>query len=419
MSLKNSDQRSLSYPDQPADQVMEANINMHKDINPNKINCVFGAYNDNFGKLYKFDCVKFAEQSLHENLQYTHEYVPSAGTDEFVKLSTNLYFGNDQTTNKSIDIIKPTTCTHYKGVQTIGGTGSLSLAGKFMDTIFEIKEKIIWVPDPTWENHVYIFQEARFEVKRYKYLTESHEFDFDFLCDMIRLIPDNHTILLHGCAHNPTGYDLTLEQLKKVTDICKSKNLFIVVDLAYMGFASGNIDTDRNILKILNDDFYPSVICTSYSKNFGLYSDRVGMLFVSADNEENTMRSYNILKGIIRRTYSCPPTSGSKIISHIISIPSLKHKWLDELKQINDRYTELRQHLKTALESKLNEDFSDIIQQKGMFWYAKKHLTNQQIEYIISKHVHIVKNGRISISSLNDSNIDMFINVFIEAKTNN
>lgn len=390
----------LSYPSQPVDQVTEAIMNMSKDTSEDKINCVFGALNDENGKLYKFNCVKEAEKIIFSE-DLTYAYAPSVGDDTLIILSSQLYFGDS---------------THYKGVQTVGGTGSLHLAGNFINTTFKNINRTIWVPNPTWENHVNIFEGLGLKVEKYSYLTDSGLFNFDFLWKSICSIPDDNIVLFHGCAHNPTGYDLLPKQWEKVISVCKSKNLYIIVDLAYLGFSSGSIEEDKILLKILNNEHYPSLICTSYSKAFGLYSERVGMLFVSGKNVDETIESHNILRGLIRKSYSSPPTFGSKIITKILSTPSLKEKWNEELKVINQRYISIRKNIRDKLEQKLKLDFSDVTQQRGMFWYANKHLNGEQILYIISQHIHIVKNGRINISSLNDSNIDKFIDVFVEAK---
>lgn len=386
---------SLTYPQQPMDQVMEANLIMEKDTDKNKINCVFGAYMDETGNLYKSHVVNTVEQNT-ENSTITHAYLPSGGDPQFIDLSTQLYFGQ----------------THYKAVQTIGGTGALSLANSFLNIVSN--RKALWVSNPTWENHHYIF--SNFNILQYDYLNNLHQFDFNLMYASILNIPDNDIILLQGCAHNPTGYDLDEPQLRHVIELCAKKNLYIIIDLAYAGFASGNFEQDCTVLKILNQSMYPSLICTSYSKNFGLYSDRVGLLFISGNSEETTNAGHSILKGIIRRTYSSPPSNGSKIISTILSNEQYKETWYNELVEINNRYTKLRTKLRTKLEELLYEDFSDLETQRGMFWYAKSHLTDFQIQCLVENHVHIVKNGRISISSLNDMNIDRFIEIFIRVK---
>jgi aspartate/tyrosine/aromatic aminotransferase len=311
-------------------------------------------------------------------------------------LSTELYFGK----------------THYKALQTIGGTGALSLVNLFLNTVSKIKT--IWVSNPTWENHNYIF--SNFKINQYEYLNSHHIFDFNLMYASIVNIPDYEIILLHGCAHNPTGYDLNENELRLIINLCKEKNLYIIIDLAYSGFASGNFQQDCTALRILNESRYPSIICTSYSKNFGMYSDRVGLIFVSENTEETTNHAYSIIKGFVRKTYSSPPSHGATIISHILGNVEYKQRWFNELVEINNYYCSIRHEIKNKLEEILKEDFSDIILQKGMFWYSRSHLSNTQINYLVENHVHIIKNGRINISSLNASNIDMFIRVFIEAK---
>lgn len=388
----------LYFPEQHIDHIVDALNKFTSDTCEHKINCTFGVLNDAHDDLYKFRCIRKAERMLlAEDLSYS--YLSSIGNEEYVKLSTELYFGND---------------THYYGVQTIGGTGSLYLAGQFINVTFKNLGKNIWIPNSTWDNHVHIFQNQGIEVKRYVYL-EDNEFNFSTMYESIYSIPDYNIVLFHGCCHNPTGYDLTPTQWDQIIELCKLKNLYIVVDFAYLGFASGLIETDKYVLSLLNKTQIPSIVCTSYSKAFGIYSERTGMLFVTGKDKQESAKVIGLLNTIIRTTYCSPQTYGSRLITKILSVPSLKEEWLSELKEIHQRHVHIRQTLRTKLEERLNLDFSDITQQKGLFWYSKKHLSDKQIEYIISEHVYIIKSGRINISSLNGYNIDRFADVFVSA----
>jgi aspartate aminotransferase/aromatic-amino-acid transaminase len=181
----------LYFPEQHVDQIVDALNKFTSDTSEHKINCTFGILNDAYGDLYKFRCIKKAEKMLLiEDLSYL--YLSSIGNEKYIKLSTELYFGSN---------------THYYGVQTIGGTGSLYLAGQFINVTFKNLGKNIWIPNSTWDTHIHIFQNHGIEVKRYIYL-ENNEFNFSTMYESICSIPDYNIVLFHGCCHNPTGYDL-------------------------------------------------------------------------------------------------------------------------------------------------------------------------------------------------------------------
>jgi len=386
------------------DMVMRANDKMNKNKALDKINCVVGVYKDENGKSVVFDSVKNALNLLVINKGLSYDYEPISGNEQYIIQSKKLYFDTINIINKK---------SNYECVQTLGGTGALKLAGTILKSIFD-DSKSIYVPNPTWENHINIFSSSGISVKSYSYIGTNHKFNFDLLSDSISKIPNNNIILLHACAQNPTGYDLTREQWLKIVDICKKKDLYIVVDIAYLGFASGNINTDKILLDILNESHYPSMICSSYSKNFGLYSERVGCLFISDYNKIETTNACNLLKSIIRSSYSNPPSIGSKIITEILTNSELKNSWLNDLTKINNRYKVIRKTLRTELENKINLDFSDITEQKGMFWYSAHHLTKNRIEYMENKNIHFLENGRISLAGLNDKNMYRFVETFVE-----
>jgi aspartate/tyrosine/aromatic aminotransferase len=391
-----------TYPPLHVDKISKCNDEMLKNTNPDKINVVIGLYKTNNGEIYKFNCVKTVEEQLiNEGL--THNYVPIAGDQKFIDLSTELYFGAPDNVN-------------YKGAQTIGGTGSLDLAAKFIKTVYP--NTSIYIPNPTWENHLLIFKRNNLDVHTYEYLTEHSEFNFDKLLDSVNIIPNNNVILLHGCAHNPTGYDLSPNEWVQIIDLCISKNLYVVIDLAYLGLGAG-IEHDRFSIMLLNQRCHPSLVCTSYSKNFGLYGERVGCLFVLAKDINETAVAYNIIKSIIRTSYSSPPTFGSRIISTILENVHLKHEWTQELENIHNDFKNIRWKLRNALEKKLMTDFSSITNQTGMFWYARNHLTNEQICVLKKNNIFLLEDGRISVSGLNDSNFERFVDIFVKVKLDN
>ena len=361
----------------------------------NKINLVVGAYRTIDNKPFIFNSVKQAKNKIITN---NHEYLPITGDIEFNELSKKLYFGN---------------FTNFSAVQTLSGTGSLYLLSQLFREIIQ-ENKTIYLPNPTWENHFNIFHSSGLNLSTYEYLLENRKFNFEYLYDNIKKIPDSNIVLFHGCAHNPSGYDPIFNEWFELINLCQKKNLLIVIDMAYLGFASGNIVHDANILRIINNRDYPAFVCSSYAKNFGLYSERVGNLFFRGYNETETNELNNILRTIIRRTYSNPSSNGSNIIKTILSDNNLHKLWLDDLQQINHHYTFIRNELKNKLENKMNENFIDIIKQKGMFYYST--LNEIQVEKMREHGIFMPDNGRISLAGLNQQNIDRFVDLYKKVK---
>lgn len=368
------------------------------------MNLIIGAYRDRSGKPYVFESVKEAKRILQSTVQ-THEYEQITGNLKFLEKSRILYGLNTQ--------------DGFDNVQSLSGTGALKLAADFLKQTFvghNIGTKpVIYVPNPTWDNHHNIFETSGLHVDTYNYLTNDR-FDADTIIENINRIPDDSIIVLHACAHNPTGYDLDEYQYAKIVKICQSKNLFPLVDMAYLGFASGTFYKDLALVRKLNDSKLPCLIATSYAKNFGLYSARCGNLFFRGYSPEENENMKSILRYIIRTSYSSPPAEGSNIITTILSDPKLNKMWEHELTSIVDHYKYIRRNLRDKLENEINKDFSSITEQVGMFWYSGGKITLKENMLMRSKGIYFLDNGRISLAGLNDINIDQFTKVLADAK---
>ena len=376
------------------DSIMKVNQLYHKSTNKNKINLVIGAYRNKLGNPYVFQSVCVAKKYLSLN---NYEYLPITGDGEYIELSKKLYFGNK---------------TNLQGVQTLSGTGSLYLVAQLLKEIVD-KGKTIYVPNPTWENHFGIFHTSGLSLSTYNHILSNREWNFGYLYDEVKRLPDSNIILFHGCAHNPTGYDPCYYQWIELIQLCVKKNMLIIIDMAYLGFGTGDIDEDSGILRIINNQDYPVLVCSSYAKNFGLYSERVGNLFFRGYDNKETGEINDILRTIIRKIYSNPPANGSHIIKKILSNDELYKMWLTELEDIAIHYKSIRYNLKSELENKLDRDFSNITKQKGMFWFS--NLKTEQVEYLRMKDIFLPDNGRISLAGLSDKNMNKFIEEYTNA----
>jgi aspartate aminotransferase len=380
------------------DGIMRVNQMYNICPNKNKINLVIGAYRTFDGKPFVFSSVETAKR---QNINKFHEYLPITGDTEFINLSKKLYFNNHK--------------TDFLGVQTLSGTGSLYLLAQLFREIINDSKTTIYLPNPTWNNHYNIFHTSGLNLSTYDHVYNK-TWNFEYLYDNVKKIPDSNIILFHGCAHNPTGYDPMYHEWLKLVELCKNKNLLMIIDMAYLGFASGDIEKDAALLKIVDNYVFPTFVSTSYSKNFGLYSERVGNLFFRGNTQQETTEINDILQSVIRKMYSNPPSNGSNIVKTILENNTLYDSWLYELKLINDQYYRTRQYLKIKLENELNKPFNDITLQKGMFYYS--NLTKEQVEKLREKNIFMPDNGRISLSGLNRHNIDTFIDEFVRVKHN-
>lgn len=295
-------------------------------------------------------------------------------------------------------------------MQTISGTGACHLGGLFLSRFYK-PQTSIYVSNPTWANHNQIFSNVQLPVKQYPYFDKSTKgLDFKGMSQALQDAPERSVILLHACAHNPTGVDPTQEQWKEIASIMKSKKQFPFFDCAYQGFASGDLDQDAWAVRYFIEQGFELCIAQSFAKNFGLYGERAGCFhFVTSpgSDAQNTIKRIASQLAILQRSeISNPPAYGARIASTILNDEKLFREWEENLKTMSGRIKEMR----TALRSKLEElktpgTWNHITDQIGMFSFTG--LTEQQVLKIRSDaHVYMTKNGRISMAGLNTGNVE-------------
>jgi aspartate/tyrosine/aromatic aminotransferase len=383
------------------DSIMYLNSVFLKDPNPKKLNLIIGSYRTPAGKPYVFKSVEKALEIINGKPK-NMEYIPITGDQEYLDASKKLYLEKE---------------SKFDNVQSLSGTGALRLAGDLIAKT--LIPNTIYLPNPTWENHGKVFSSAGLSIGSYDYINKHGDFSFFDLENSIKTsIPSNNIILLHACAHNPTGYDLKSDEWARIVEICMEKNLFIVIDMAYLGFASGDLEKDLTLLKILDKVDYPALVCTSYAKNFGLYSKRVGNLFFRGECSGDTINMKDTLRQIIRTSYSSPPADGSNIVKTILTNTELVNLWKSELKDINTHYTLIREALRSELENTLNKDFSNITKQTGMFYFGQKEISTNVVHKMRENGIYFLDNARISLAGLNSDNIPQFAKKFRDATTN-
>jgi len=381
----------------PEDPILGVTVAFNKDTSPIKINLGVGAYRDDKGKPYILETVKEAEKRIFEG-NYDHEYAPINGLPQFNKVSKELVLGKSYPAEKAVTI------------QALSGTGALRVGADFMRKFIGLpgdNAKTIWLPDPTWGNHLPIFKDAGFALKTYKYYDEKTcGLNFEGMKQDVKNAPTKSLFLFHACAHNPTGVDPTLDQWKELSQICKSKEHFVFFDCAYQGFASGDPDKDAAPIRTFIQDGHRVGIAQSFAKNFGLYGERIGALTFLCEDQKEAEAVESQLKILVRPMYSNPPVHGARIISIILSDPQLTPKWRVEVKGMAERIIGMRHKLVELLKKNgSTRDWSHITKQIGMFCYSG--LKPEQVERLANEfHVYLTKNGRISIAGISSNNVE-------------
>jgi aspartate aminotransferase len=264
----------------------------------------------------------------------------------------------------------------------------------------------IWVSNPTWANHTGLFKAAGLTVKTYPYYDyDNKSLDFDGMLNALKEVSSDDVVLLHACCHNPSGMDLNNEQWQQVADVAKSVGFTPLVDMAYQGFGIG-LDEDAYGLRLLADTVKEMIVCSSCSKNFGLYRERIGACTIIGESSTAVDIANSVLLYVIRVIYSMPPAHGAAIVETILSSDELSAQWHVELKEMRDRINGNRQLIVDKLaENGVTRDFSFISKQMGMFSFLG--ITPEQVQQLQDEYsIYLVGSSRMSIAGIANSNVD-------------
>jgi len=294
-------------------------------------------------------------------------------------------------------------------VQSLSGTGALKLGAAFMR--ISMKGKKLYIPDYTWAIHKSICDDSHIEWAEYPYYDKvTNSLRFDSLIEFLNNVAGESVFLFHAIAHNPTGVDPSKDQWKRILQVVKDKKHVVFFDNAYQGFASGDNDNDRFAIQLWADEGLEMMIAQSFSKNFGLYNERVGGFHLvtnrHVDNPiENRKNAADCLNRIIRAMYSSPPAHGALIVQTIMENPNLVKQWKQDLQTMAKRLEWCRHALYDELvRLKTPGNWKFIIQQIGMFTYTG--LSEAQVAEMVNKyHIYLLANGRISLAGINTNNV--------------
>ena len=378
----------------PPDPILGLTEAFNQDTNPKKINLGVGVYKDESGQTPVLACVQEAQRRILEK-EKSKSYKPMDGDPQYRSAVQGLLFGADH---------EAVTSGRVATAHTPGGTGALRVAGDYLHKLHP--GSTLWLSEPTWANHPKIFEAAGLDQKTYPYFdAATNGLAFDKMIEALKQVPAGDAVLLHGCCHNPTGVDPTPQQWVEIADVLVKQKALPVIDFAYQGFADGIQQDAAGLLEVCK--VAPEVmICSSFSKNFGLYNERTGALTVVAGSKQAASSVMSQIKICIRTNYSNPPAHGGAIVTTVLNDAALRKQWEGEVTAMRDRINTMRSQFVAKLaDHGVPGDYSFIEHQRGMFSFSG--LKKDQIQTLREKHaIYIVGSGRINVAGLTPANLD-------------
>jgi aspartate/tyrosine/aromatic aminotransferase len=381
-----------NLPIAPPDSILGLSEAFAKDPRSNKINLTVGVYKTEDGATPILATVKKAEAQLLE-VEKTKGYMPIEGDHEYLKYVKQLLFGNQ---------IEP---DRIAAAQTPGGTGALRVGAETVARHFPGTR--VWISNPTWANHASIFETSGMQTEVYSYLS-SDKTSLDFsgmMGDLQTKGRAGDLVCLHACCHNPTGVDPSMEQWSEISELLASKKMIPIIDFAYQGFGNGLAEDALPMYRLLERN-PEALVCSSFSKNFGLYSERVGAVMMVSTDASKTEAALSQIRISIRPNYSNPPRHGASIVSTILGDPQLHHAWVQEVDGMRHRISQMRTMFIDGMKrSGIDRDFSFLANQKGMFSYSG--LNSMQADWLKKERaIYIVGTGRINVAGMSTKTMD-------------
>ncbi|MBT9304641.1 amino acid aminotransferase [Pseudomonas sp. TAE6080] len=378
----------------PGDPILGLMESYAKDTNPQKFDLGVGVYKDAQGLTPILQAVKRAEQRLVDQ-QTTKTYIGGHGDPAFGRLISELVLGAGSALLKA---------QRAGATQTPGGTGALRLSADFI--AHSLPGRGVWLSNPTWPIHETIFAKAGLKVSHYPYVGSDNRLDVPAMLATLAAVPEGDVVLLHACCHNPTGFDLSQDDWRQVLQVVRERQLLPLIDFAYQGFGDG-LEQDAWAVRLFADELPEVLITSSCSKNFGLYSDRVGSLIVCAHDAEKLLDVRSQLAFIARNLWSTPPDHGAAVVATILGDAELKQLWSAEVEGMRSRIAQLRSGLVEALAPHgLAERFAHVGVQRGMFSYTG--LSAEQVKQLREKHsVYMVNSGRANVAGIDETRLGL------------
>lgn len=400
-----SEDKWANVPDEAPDGIFALSAKA-RAAEPPKADLVIGAYRDAEGYPYPLKCVRKAEQQLLD-MKGDYEYLPFGGFKPLVDASIDLLYGDSLSSD---DVV---------GVQTLSGTGGLSIGAFFLAGFMSCDETPVYLSRPTWPNHSNIFRTAGFkDIREYTYYDPVEKtLNFEGYKEDIISAPSGSIFVLHQCAHNPTGVDPSREQWEELVELFMEKDHVIFFDCAYLGYASGDVNDDAFAARLCVAKGLQFLCAQSFSKNLGLYSERVGVLSVVMQGSKQKDKVRKSLEAMARGLYSSPPAHGARVAHLILTDNTLRQEWLDELRSMAERIHLMRRLVYEEL-VRLGTpgNWEHIVRQIGMFSFLG--LTKEQCQYCQEHNVFITLTGRCNMAGLTSETAILLANTIDGSITN-
>ncbi|PFG61752.1 aromatic-amino-acid transaminase [Thioclava sp. ES.031] len=384
---------------QAPDKILALMEEYRADERDQKVDLGVGVYKNAEGETPIMRAIHKAEKQVWDQ-ETTKKYAGLAGQPEFHAAMAEMVLGKGYPADR------------LACLSTVGGTGACRM-GFELARIANPGTKI-WVSDPTWPNHLSILKFMDQDFTTYRYFdSETRSVDFDAMMEDLKGAKEGDIVLLHGCCHNPTGANLTLEQWGKVADLLKETGAVPMIDLAYQGFGDG-LEADAAGTRLIAERLPEVLIAASCSKNFGIYRERTGCLMVLGSEETKKTVQGN-LAYLNRQTYSFPPYHGQALVTRVLTDPELRADWEAELEEVRTGMLELRQQLADELRKLSNSDrFDFVAEHRGMF--SRLGATPEQVAAMKEGNaIYMVGDSRINIAGLNKNSVPLLARALIDA----
>ncbi len=375
---------------QETDGIIAIMQKFQEDTRPGKIDLGIGVYRNEQGVTPIFSAVKKASLFLAK-AQTTMAYTAMSGEKDYLNLLAEIVFGGSVEER------------NIASVATVGGSGAIHHAAEIISRANPTAT--VWLPTPSWSNHSAIFAHVGLETKAYRYFChETKGIDFEGLKSDLFKAQSDDVILLHGCCHNPTGADLNQDQWLAVTGILEKTRAVPMIDLAYQGFGDG-LEADSYGVRLMVSTLPECFVATTNSKNFSIYRERTGALFLTTENAETKQNALSNLVSLNRLNFSFPPDHGARLVTTVLADPDLKREWQQELEAARIRLVTLRDSLADTLKKEIRSDRFDFIRyHKGMFSYLG--LTEKTVSDLKDQFgVYMLPDSRINIAGMKKDQI--------------
>jgi aspartate/tyrosine/aromatic aminotransferase len=370
------------------DSILGLMAKYRADSSPLKVDLGVGVYRDLSGNTPVLASVRRAEQAVLA-AQSTKSYVAAAGREEFNSAVEELVLGAAHAARRD---------RRAKTVQTPGGCGALRVGAELIRAA--APTVAVYVSDPTWGNHTPLLGSSGLRLERYPYYdTAAHELRFAAMLERLDRAAEGDVVLIHACCHNPTGADLDLTQWQSLAQLLKRRRLVPFLDVAYQGFAV-DLDADVAGVRLVAEQVPEALIAVSFSKNLGLYRERVGALIAIGENENRADAMLSHVLQIARSIYSMPPDHGAAIAAHIFANPALKEEWLGELAAMRTRITDMRGLLAEQLRRASGAGTFEFIRtQRGMF--SLLGVSTAAVDRLRDKHhIYMLGDSRMNLAGI-------------------